>query len=280
MLVKDVCDWVNVNPVPWDGIHFDSVQIAESCKSRTLIEVFKSIYEFKAAKDGAIYWCCKSMESVQYVDTLEKSGINPYYIHIYRDGRDVAISFLKAIVGPKHVYHLAKKWSEEQLMALKLKERIAPDRFISVKYEELIGDPGNVMRRICAKLDVPYREEIIMDYFYSRESQNTANSGEMWKNVARPILKNNHHKYLRELEIHEVEIFESVAGDMLERFGYERLIESDRLITAADIQEYNQENRIKIERSLLLADPDDVSRRRPQEDLYLKIKQHKNLSMP
>lgn len=271
-LTKDICEWVNINPVPWEGVQLNADHVISKCTSHTLIEIFRRIYELKAAADGARYWCCKSMESVKYVNELESTDIKPYYIHIYRDGRDVAISFLKAIVGPKHIYHLAKKWYEEQDLSLEFQKKVPAERFISVKYEELIERPKVVMKDICNVLGVKYQEDVIMDYFHSKESLNTANSGEMWKNVAKPILKDNHHKYLRELTTQQIEIFERVAGDMLDRLGYERLIKSNSLvIKPEDIKEFDSENEVRIEQSLQMADHEDVVKRRPQQNLYLKI---------
>lgn len=272
-LVNDVCDWVNKNPVPWDNLFLNSTDIASRCESRSLIEIFRRIYEYKALRDNATYWCCKSMETVLYVNELERSNINPYYIHIFRDGRDVALSFLKAIVGPKHIYHLAKKWNEEQLLSLALKEVIPDSRFISVKYENLISSPEITLSEVCRKLGVPYQEEMVMHYYESKESFNTANSGEMWKNVAKPILKNNHHKYLKELSRQDLIIFESVAGDMLSKLGYECLVEeSSRLIfTQSEIESFNNENKLRMNTASLNVDSNDLEKRRPQEELYKRI---------
>jgi hypothetical protein len=279
-LAGDVCEWVNVNPVQWEGIHLDPAQVVSVCEERNLIEIFRNIYELKASRDSARLWCCKSMESVQYINELENSNLKPIYIHIYRDGRDVAVSFLKAIVGPKHIYHLAKKWNEEQYLSLRLKESVSPDRFISVKYEELIENPQRIMQGICGKLGVTFQEDVIMDYFHSKESLNTASSGNMWKNVARPILKGNHHKYLHELTLYEVEIFESIAGDMLDSLGYERHTSSKTTtVSEADVEKFNSENKKRMEKSLLLADEEDVLRRKPQEEMLLRIKNRRKHMM-
>jgi hypothetical protein len=132
LLVNDVCEWVNANPVPWDNVILNSTEIFSMCQQRTLIEVFVRIYEVKTKADMAIYSCCKSMESVQYFNEIEESGLNPVYLHIYRDGRDVALSFMKALVGPKHIYFLAKKWKAEQELSLKIKAQVEASRFFCV----------------------------------------------------------------------------------------------------------------------------------------------------
>ncbi len=272
LLLSDICEWVNLNPVPWEGVHFNPIQLSKMCDQRNLVEIFRRIHEIKAQYDGARYWCCKSMESVYYTHGIEDAGIHPVYIFIYRDGRDVALSFLKAIVGPKHIYHLARKWKKEQELSLKLKAELPRERFISVKYEELIARPENVMQGICSQLNITYRESV-MDYFHSRESVNTASSGTMWKNVIKPILRNNHHKYLKELTQEQIQIFEFVARDILLELGY-TLFESPSAFSfhKSDIEKFDLENQETIKKSLQLADIEDIAKRKPQEDLLIRIK--------
>jgi hypothetical protein len=272
-LVDDVCEWVNKNPVPWENVQLNSGDIIKLCEEQSLIEVFRRIYEYKALSDNASYWSCKSMETVLYLNELERSKINPFYIHIYRDGRDVALSFLKAIVGPKHIYHLAKKWSEEQRLSLALKEIVPDSRFISVKYEDLISAPEKTLSDACDKLGVIYREDMVMHYYESKESFNTANSGEMWKNVAKPILKNNHHKYLAEFSREDLIIFESVAGDMLKKLGYECIIEASSRVsfTQGEIEIFNAQNKDRMSQASLNVDKSDLEKRRPQEELFKRI---------
>ncbi len=270
-LVIDVCEWVNRNPVPWQGISFEADRIMAGCTQRNLVEIFRRIYELKAIEEGATYWCCKSMESVYHIKEIEEAGVHPYYLFIYRDGRDVALSFLKAIVGPKHVYHLGKKWNLEQELSLRVKDIVSPGRFIEVKYEELLAHPRLVLKGICEKLGVTYNESM-MDYFHSEESLNTATSGQMWKNVAKPILSNNHHKYLKELSMEQIRIFEGVAHPMLTALGYPLLTDISQVkLTEADIAQFEQENAKGVADALSKADPLDRLKREPQESLLRQI---------
>lgn len=271
LLATDVCEWVNRNPVPWQGIRFEVETVLAACRQRSLVEIFRVIYELKAKLEGARFWCCKSMESVYYTNEIETAGVHPYYIFIYRDGRDVALSFLKALVGPKHVYHLARKWKIEQELSLKLKNQIPAERFIEVRYEELLTRPRVVLQTVCNKLNLVYRESM-MDYFHSGESITTATSGKMWKNLAKPILSNNHHKYLNELSAEQIRTFEAVAHDMLVTLGYPLLTDSNSFeISQDDVKRYDEENAKGIAEALLLADPTDILKRQPQEDLLKQI---------
>lgn len=237
-LVEDMCQWVEANPVPWSDVSLHREKIINN--SASIFDIFEQIYLEKANADKADFWCCKSTFNIQYVDELEKS-IVPFYIHLYRDGRDVAASFKKVVVGPKHVYHLAMQWHEEQVLALDFLEGIEAERKIHISYESLLDHPEIVATDICNKLGIDYSDEMLL-YYTSEESKHTAESGRMWESVTRPIIRDNHDKFPNELTSEEIRIFEQVAGSSLKAFNYE-LTQSNENKMYLDIDKYNILNR-------------------------------------
>ncbi len=271
MLAVDVCEWIKRNPVPWEKVDLDPNEIISICKSPTLIELFTRIYEYKAAVDGASMWCCKSMENIYYAKAIEEYGLRPFYIYLYRDGRDVALSFKNAIVGPKHIYHLAQKWRKEQELAIQLIQNLPESRFVSVRYEDLLVQPKLILKTICLKLGIPFREEIL-DYFHSHESHLAARAGDMWKNLTRPIITTNSNKFRQGLSKPEIEIFEAEAGDMLDHLNYELMYSiKNQGVSIADIAAYDLINRNLIEETFKNADPKEKSKRKLQDDLLMDI---------
>src|SRR5205085_1209944 len=103
-LIEDICRFAEVNPVKWTRMDFNREEIFNRCNKRSLTSIFKAIYEIKAEIKHAQYWCCKSMANLYYIPQIESEDIHPFYIHLIRDGRDVAASFKRAIVGEKHIY--------------------------------------------------------------------------------------------------------------------------------------------------------------------------------
>jgi hypothetical protein len=278
-LVSDVCHWVKLNPVPWEGVDLDPRVVHRACSKNTLLEIFIRIHEMKTVADHASISCCKSMESIWYADELEKSGVQPVYIHIYRDGRDVALSFLKAIVGQKHIYFLAKKWAEEQALSLQLKTRVGLKRFISVRYEDLIKNPSNEMQRICNELNLRY-DEGVLNYFLSKESINTSSAGLMWRNVAKPIMSNNVNKFSQELSLEEIEIFETVAGSILHELGYPLYTSAkQKSFTIKEIEEFKMIEEINSQKMISNADKEDLRRREGHQNFLSEIMSRKDLIM-
>ncbi len=272
LLATDIIDWVNANPVPWLNWHVVLDDILEISRGTSLVHLFEAVYQTKAKSDHAQYWCCKSLANVAYVNQLENAGIHPKYIHLVRDGRDTAASFKKAIVGPKHIYELANKWSEEQKLALEVSENY-PERYLLVKYENLIEKPEDVLKQICEYLEVDFDAKAL-EYFTSVESENTAKSGEMWKNVVNPVLQANKQKFKQSLTDWEIALFQFIASEELSRFGY-RLVETQSNINTlnnADILSFKEENIKMMNDARINASQADILARKPQEELLSLIK--------
>jgi hypothetical protein len=272
-LINDVSTLVERNPVPWTGVKFDREQIFNLCKKKNLIELFRVIYDLKAKQDNSTFWACKSMANITYADELERSGMSPFYIHLYRDGRDVACSFKKAIVGEKHVYHIANQWRKNQEACLELKHKVGNERFIQLSYENLTYSPEEELKKISTFLNIEFKPKVF-DFYKSEESRNTAVAGRMWANVTKPILKGNSNKYKKELSELEVGIFEKQAGKMLEKLAYKLEktgIINGREFTATEIKLFETENKSLKKEALKSVDPEGIKLRKNQELLLKEI---------
>jgi hypothetical protein len=272
-LAEDVCELVNVNPVPWDGVETQVDRIIPGCRQHSLQELFRVIYESAATQTNASFWMCKSMKNMFYSRAIESTGIRPYYIYLYRDGREVALSFKKAIVGEKHIYALAQSWKKDQEAVFRLRGRTEPERFFMISYESLTAQPEASLQRLCRFLHIPYSDQA-MEFYKSRESANTAIGGKMWMNVTKPVMKDNTQKFLSELSYEDVAIFESVAGDMLQKLGYPLYTAAEaykRGFRPEEVSFYAHENMRLKKAFMQQADKDDVEKRLPQKELIDRI---------
>lgn len=271
-LIRDTLCLIKTNPISWEKFDPGISQILARCSTPSPVEAFRVLYSMKAEASGAKFWCCKSMANIHYVEQLEANGVSPFYLHIYRDGRDVAASFKKTMVGHKHIYFLARQWQKEQQLANALKTRFK-SRFIQVRYEDLITNPKAACQAICRRLDIKYQPEMLT-YHQSKESHNAATAGKMWENLSRPVINNNCNKFLQVLTEKEILIFESLAGEMLEKHGYKRMVAKNRLIKAFSpdtIKGFEHNDRLLKVRAIGRADKNDIARRSSQEHLKARL---------
>lgn len=220
-LVEDACRLVELNPVPWEGVTLDREDIYSRCSQNSLVAVFASIYDVLAETRQASMWCCKSVENVYYLSEIHAYRPSAKYLYLYRDGRDVALSFRKAIIGEKHFYHIAQDWAKAQRAALKMRRQLGESQFFSISYEDLTADSEKALQDLCAFLGVDYRPEML-NFHQSDAAKSTASSSSLWSNLSKPVMNQNSKKFLTQASAEDVKIFELVAGDVLDELGYER----------------------------------------------------------
>ena len=274
-LIDDVCKLIELNPVEWQNVALDREAILSRCNdSRSLAAIYGAVYDIYAESQSARTWCCKSLVNIHYIDTIEAHFDNPKYIYLYRDGRDVALSFQKAVVGEKHIYNIAKDWAETQDKAIELIEQIDPERVFCISYELLTKSPRKVAKSLCSFLGVRYTDTM-MDFYKTSEAKNAASSSQLWGNVTNPVMSNNSGKYKTEMSPEDIRIFESVAGHILDKLGYEReLIEkgSEISFSNTDIELFNRLNELRKTEIKSAIDEKDIKRRERQSLLINEIK--------
>ena len=281
-LVEDVCRLVELNPVPWEGVTLDPREIQQRSHRRTLMSVYESVYDAMSDAWEARSWCCMSLANIAYLPQIEAHFRSPRYIYLYRDGRDVAVSFRKAAVGEKHFYHIAKEWAGTQQLALGMRERIGPSRFFSISYESLTSEPEMSMRLLCKFLGVRF-DNSMLEFYKSDEARRAAESSELWGNVIKPIMADNTRKFLRDASKEDIRIFESVAGDVLSALGYDCFYVQrggETTFTAADIRRFDDENLRLKEEALDRTGAADLKRRDRQATLIQEIRERGQMAPP
>jgi hypothetical protein len=281
-LVEDICEFVRINPVPWLNSQLDPEMIIAHSNTPTFLEAYRKIHEVNAMANQARIWFNKSMQNVYYIAYFEENQFNPYYIHLVRDGRDVALSFKKTIVGHKHIYNLATQWRQDQELSNFYLNRYAPDRAIRVKYEDLLHQPEYEIRRICAFIGLEYSNNVLK-FYESPDSRITAESGEMWHNLSKPLMKDNFNKYKRELSPDEVLIFEKVAGDLLISYGYALENPSTdhmNMFSADEIREFDAIDKQLKKEAIRNSTEIDLLKRYEQEQFLIRLHRQKGIVMP
>ena len=265
-LIEDMLKWIHNNPVRWNNVPSYS-ELFESLNKRSLFEIFRLLYTTNAIKENKNkFWCCKSLFNLKFYNLKEFKSLNPIYIYIYRDGRDVASSFKNASIGDKQIYFLAKQWQSDQMICKKIKDNTSDYNFFSVKYEDLLIYPRKILKRFCEKYDITYNDDFL-NYYKSEESKLTSSSGSLWKNLSKPIISNNKGKYKTELSSNEIKIFESLNYESLKLLGYNVDNELSNLIknfTSEKIEEFVILNKeIK----------ENLSKKRDNKELELRRRQ-------
>ena len=265
-LISDMLGWINNNPIKWSDVP-TAETIFNTIKNRNLFEIFKAIY----TSNNPNFWCCKSLQNLKFYNIKEFQDLNPIYIYIYRDGRDVASSFKNAPIGDKHIYFLAKKWAYDQHVCNEIKKITPNEHFFSVRYEDLLEDPASILNNLCDRYDIIFNKDFL-NFYLSKESLKASKSGGMWKNLSKPLIRDNKEKFKRELSDNEILIFESINKNILKELGYKLQNDNSSLDISFSSEDIDTFKSINNEIISLIKSNNKLS------EIDLRIKQRDELS--
>jgi len=186
-------------------------------------EAVAAVYETYAARRGKSRWGDKTPMYMQRLRMLERLFPDALFVHLVRDGRDAAVSFLSMPAGivtrtwahPRTAADFACQWRTEVSAARRLGRRVGSGRYLELRYEALVADPERELTRICEFAALPY-EPALLDYAGSVDVSAKPHQQSL-KRPPTPGLRD----WRTQLEAHEAAAFEEVAGDLLRQLGYE-----------------------------------------------------------
>jgi hypothetical protein len=186
---------------------------------QTYAELVDAIFSVLAHREQKVRWGDKTPSYVTEIDTLWQLFPGAKFIHLVRDGRDVALSLRRVAWGNKHLPRAAEDWRRKTELAHKMGAMI-PENFFEVRYEDLIQNTGQVLKSICEFLSEPY--EAAMLSYHERAREFMPENSLQWHHTSvSPIDANKVYEWKGLMPNTDRAIFESIAGSSLKLFGYE-----------------------------------------------------------
>ena len=182
-----------------------------------------AIFAAYAAARGKPRWGDKTPMYMSRLGLLDRLFPAALLVHVVRDGRDAARSFLEMPAGlvteswahPRDVAGFACQWRTEVRAARDLGRRAGSARYLELRYEELVDDPEGMLRAVSAfaglefdpaMLAYPGTLDLAAKPHQARLAQPPTAGVRDWRT---------------EMETADVAAFEAIAGDTLAACGYE-----------------------------------------------------------
>jgi LPS sulfotransferase NodH len=186
-------------------------------------EAIAAIFEAYAAKAGKPRWGDKTPMYMRHLDLLERLFPEAQYVHLVRDGRDAALSFLEMPEGtftrtwahPTTPARFACLWRKEIAGARALGRDVGSSRYLEVRYEALVADPTASIAAICAWAELPFDAAMLE---YPGEVDVSAKPHQ--QRLLVPPTKGV-RSWREEMSTTDIHAFEEIAGDLLAELGYE-----------------------------------------------------------
>jgi hypothetical protein len=201
---------------------------AEAVRARlrehpTAEEAIAAVYEVYAERNGKRRWGDKTPMYMQHLGLLERTFPDARFVHLIRDGRDAALSFLAMPRGivtetwahPGSARSVACQWRTEVADARALGRRVGDARYLEVRYERFVRDPAAELQRICAFADLQF-EPTMLDYVGASDAASKPHH----RSLARPPTPGL-RDWRTQMSSADIVAFERVAGDLLAELGYD-----------------------------------------------------------
>jgi len=150
------------------------------------------------------------------------------FLSIVRDGRDSSLSWRQARFGPKHIYPLAKRWKHFLNEFSEFKKVVKKENLYELRYEDLLESPEKITREITDFLGEDYSEAMLSFHKTTTAYPTDKNND---KNLTRPLMQTNKEKWRKGLTKKELRMFEAVAGEELDSYGYPLVVPDAQVST-------------------------------------------------
>ena len=201
------------------GLTFDQLKAGlVARRPRDVAQAMDYAFSTFAEQRGATRWGDKRPSYFAFVDELAEMFPKAQFVYIVRDGRACAASLKRPPFSHSSATAMAV-WLNSVHACQRSGQRLGPDRFIKLRYEDLVADTESTLRTLCTFLGEPFDpamlnpEAVVRDHVPSQFQQHAQ--------IAAGVNTGSVEAWKRELSKAEVASFELLSGRALRRDGYE-----------------------------------------------------------
>lgn len=184
-------------------------------------DAVRAVYGAYAARQGKPRYGDKTPIYVLHLDYIASLLPEAVFVHVIRDGRDVARSLLDAGWGPQSWERAALHWRSQVKRGRAAGRSLGAGRYRELRYEDLLEDPEGEVRALCPFLALDF-DESMLRYFEGAASLLSAEPHpHEHENLRLPPTKGL-RDWRGSVPAAELAQFEALAGDLLTDLGYGR----------------------------------------------------------
>jgi hypothetical protein len=202
--------------------------------SKNYSDLVSNLFAEYAKIYGADRWGDKTIRFHHvHLENLVESIPYSKIVHIVRDGRDVCLSWLKTWFGPKSTTEAILEWSKFVSRYRQWGQK-HPQKYMEVKYEDLLENPTAVTENVAAFLDLKKLKKSNRSHTVRMAAALNGGTG-AHNLLTKPIKKDNRDKWKSEMPDRDRLLIEYLAGNILKDFGYQTGSIKPSLLNMPDI---------------------------------------------
>jgi hypothetical protein len=184
-------------------------------------DAVRAVWELYVSSRGKKRYGEKAPLHISHMPLLADLFPEARFVHVIRDGRDVAMAYIDAEqAAPRDIAWAAFHWRLRVSHGREAGGRLGPDRYREFRYEDLVTDPVGTVRAICDFVDLDYHEDMLHYRETAEEFLVDARHPADHQHLVLPPTAGLIDWRTR-MSGEEVALFEAIAGDLLADLGYE-----------------------------------------------------------
>lgn len=200
---------------------------------RNYAELCAVVYATYAARIGKqfVIWGDKNNFYLNHLEELLGLYCDARFLHIVRDGRDVACSYREVMQSKSTspyapnlntaIRDIALGWQADVTKIDTFLSVRPPNKAMTIRYEDLVKMPANTMRSVCAWLEISFEARMLDFYQQNRTNKLEPDLTLDWKKrTLQPISDDTVGRYVYTLSKSEDDEFQDLASEALVRFSY------------------------------------------------------------
>ncbi len=274
-MVVDLVGLQNATMIKWDGVALDPVKIFEAVKHepRSPHRIAWEMLFQAGQKHQAKVVMDKSLDNVYYASELIELFDDMLFLNVVRDPRAQVNSINKAIIHDYDPILNTISWVKAHDRAQALIEQHS-DRVLTIRYEDFLTNQEAVLYKICQFLGIEFLDSM-MDVSSSKEAKNIAVLSALWETNSSAPIPAYIDKFKKTMSIAEIEIIETIAGEYMDHYGYEKMTPAAANITTEAIAAAKKHSAPKKQEAwseLKVKDPRDYQLRKFRADYLQMVK--------
>jgi hypothetical protein len=153
-VLADAETWPNL------GLDLDAVAQALAEAPVTPASAVRAVFRLYAAGQGKPRWGDKTPPYRAFMTAIARALPEARFIHIIRDGRDVALSYRGLWFGPGDDIEAQAHFWTAQIEHARIQAQSLPF-YMELKFEDLVTRPEIELDRVCRFLDLPFANAML-----------------------------------------------------------------------------------------------------------------------
>jgi sulfotransferase family protein len=214
--------WLRSKPFRRSGLNSERIEAKVLGECRNGGDFIRIVMGEIASVQGTERWAVYNPDNILFIRQIKKDLPGALFLHIVRDGRDIAVSLtkmggLRPLPWDKEraVLATALYWQWTVRQGRDQGRLIGPD-YLEVHYEDLVNKPRETLASVGEFIGQSLDYDRICSVGLGRVREpNSSFKGERGKGGFSPV-----NRWKQKLSLEQIEMTESLIGTCLQEFGY------------------------------------------------------------